>query len=1137
MTADSLHPIVAQMAPSPEQRAPVLYRGNDVVVTAGAGTGKTRTLVARFLSLLAEGLPLRSITAITFTIKASREMRNRLREEVRRYLERTDLDPEERSRWQQIYSSLDAARVSTIHSLCADLLRSHPAELSLDPGFEMLDEGEAAVLRSQVVDSALSWAAEQQGAAALFSAFGAWRLRRMVGKLLDQRLEAVEASQRKPEEWWAVWQRRLTAPMEEFLEHPDVQRGFRALEGLEKAGLIEQAAEAGDTLVADLRQVLLHWTVIKGAREQDDWREISRHLGPLRGSLKQKGRKANWEPAEPKKIISELQEHYDCILGVYDTHPLDLDLDHHLALVILPALFQVVNRAAQEYDRIKDRRRSLDFDDLEAKALQLLRGFPEARRYWQGIIQALLVDEFQDTNARQRDLLELLNGPENRLFIVGDGKQSIYRFRGADVAVFREEKDRIDREGKGFQLATSYRAHPGLLKLLNSLLEPVLGEEDPDQPFREPFAPLEPARSQPGKGVSPPYVEFHLTVGSRGNGALDQAAEAAVDRIQHLVEAEEIRLDRADPDQDAALNYGDIAVLCRASASFGAYERALEARGIPYLTISGRGFYDRPEVRDVLNFLAAAAEPWDDLALAGSLRSPAGGLSDAALYRLRQAQQEQKAATLWDALTKEDLAYLKEEEEPAVRVRELLAQLHQLIGRETVAAVLKIFLDQSQYRAGLVRAGLDRAVDNVNKLLADAQTSGLVSLTKFLDTIQQLRDVAVREGEAPAVAEGAVQLMTVHQAKGLEFPVVVIGDASKRSPRPRGVIVDKELGVVPPFSAEKLVEGSNGEREKLEVQSAVYRMVLEREQEREEAETARLLYVAATRAREKLLISGFLKGINQDGTFSKPKGWLGLLGKPLELGSTPIDFRWNGTGFQDLDWKVGGEPILCRVYQPQWTPFINPLGRGSLPEGHLPPDRHLLEEIEIPPAERVEEQEIQIWRVVPDQDFRDVPSQLLGDLVHRAVEQGIYPDSSVRDFSRWSGSELKRKGIIDPVQIRRTIGRARILLERLQTWDGFRELATAELDRREIHFSYRVGGQIETGRIDALYRREGAWTLLEFKTDRIQSQEALQEKIREYQPQVKKYLQAVEGVLNVRPRGLIVFLDNQGGLSVHAVDE
>jgi len=173
-----VHPIVAQVSPSEEQRPAVLVHGCDVVITAGAGTGKTRTLVARYLALLAEGLPLRSIVAVTFTRKAAREMRNRIREEVRRYLSRSDLDAEERQRWLTLYSELDAARIGTIHSLCVEILRAHPAEARLDPRFSVLEEGQLSILRRRALDEALAWAADNAETVQLFPLLGEQGLRR-----------------------------------------------------------------------------------------------------------------------------------------------------------------------------------------------------------------------------------------------------------------------------------------------------------------------------------------------------------------------------------------------------------------------------------------------------------------------------------------------------------------------------------------------------------------------------------------------------------------------------------------------------------------------------------------------------------------------------------------------------------------------------------------------------------------------------------------------------------------------------------------------------------------------------------------------------------------------------------------------
>lgn len=1136
---EPLHPIVQQMEPSAEQLGPVVTRDLDVVVTAGAGTGKTRTLVARFLSLLAEGEPLRSIAAITFTVKAAREMRNRLREEIRRYLERSDLEGAERERWSALYGELDAARVSTIHSLCAEFLRTHPAEIGVDPRFETLDEGAASVLQVQAVQSALDWAAQQRETVILFNSFNIWALERMVAALLEKRVDTEQAWPGSAGDLWSRWREVLLEPIRGFMDDPEVQQGFAALLGAREAGIVAQAAEAGDALVDNLRKVLRHWEAAWDEREKGRWREVSRHLAPLRRALKQKGRKSNWEPMEPKKIISRLQDLYDHYLEVYDREHLDLALDRKLAEEVLPQLEAVLQEAGERYAREKAQRRALDYDDLEARALQLLREHPEARSYWQEEIQSLLVDEFQDTNARQRDLLSLLNGGEGKLFLVGDGKQSIYRFRGADVSVFREEKQAVGRRGRAFQLATSYRAHAGLVRTLNQLLAPVLGEADPQKPYREPFAPLTPSREEPSPGFRSPYVEFHLTVGRKSTGALDQAAAAAAARILELVEDQDIRVPREGGAGFRALSFSDVAILCRASRSFSAYEGALEGQGVPYLTISGSGFYDRPEVRDALNMLAAAADPGDDLSLAGALRSPAGGLSDLALYRLRAHQKELALPSLYAALQEGDLSYLGEEGSAARQAQGLIADLHNLVGRKTVAEVLEAFLERSGYRVGLARAGCARCVNNLAKLQADAQASGLVSVSRFLEYVQQLRDVAVREGEAQAVAEGAVQLMTVHQAKGLEFPVVVIGDASRRAPGPRGVLLDDQLGVVPPYSREEIIETPGGKVEKREIKAGVYRWAQDREGAREEAESARLLYVAATRAQELLLVSGCVRSVNQDGTLSKPGGWLHLLGEPLGLNQIPVEFSWSGRGVSRLDLARAEEPVLVQIYQPDWQPDRREIVPQRRPDRQPPADTRLLEPVVEPSPEPEGEEERQFWRVVPEEGRWGLPAWVIGELVHRALERWFFPGGE-RDFSRWAAVQLQGLGVLEERLIRRGIDRASRMLDRFQRSDRFQELEKAEIRRAETPFSMLdAEGRLVSGRMDILYRFQGEWKILEFKTDRVDHPRELPQVMVEggYQRQVRAYQEAARKLLGEKPPAWLVFLDVAQRLREHQVGE
>ena len=293
------------------------------------------------------------------------------------------------------------------------------------------------------------------------------------------------------------------------------------------------------------------------------------------------------------------------------------------------ALFRL---AASTYEASKRARQALDFDDLEAGALRVLRDHPAACARWQRSVAAVLVDEFQDTNGRQRDLLRALCSRPGDFFAVGDDKQSIYRFRGADVAVFADERRRIVAGG-GCEtpLDVTYRAHAGLVDAMSGFLAPVLGPADPEQPWRAGFVRLVADRPEPGPGWDTPHIEMHLALGSKTEGALERAADALAARLIGLVEDERPQIEGEDGSL-RALHYGDIAVLCRASSSFEAYEDACERAGIPFLTVAGRGFYVWPEIRDLLNTLRALADPSDDAALAGLLRSPAIGLPDSALF-------------------------------------------------------------------------------------------------------------------------------------------------------------------------------------------------------------------------------------------------------------------------------------------------------------------------------------------------------------------------------------------------------------------------------------------------------------------------------------------------------------------------
>ena len=1112
----SLPPIVKQLSPTLKQGQAILSRGTDIAVTAGAGTGKTRTLVARYLSLLADGMPMRSIIAITFTKKAAREMRNRIREEIRSYLEKIDQEMQDFDFWSEIYQNLDAARISTIHSLAADIIRQHPAELNIDPKFDLIDEGQAARLKAQAVEFALGMAAQNDQTAQLFIELGDWKLRRMLGEMLGKYLDLQDALLTTGQDLWSIWEPILIRPIKNFIEHPLVESGLDGLLSVVEGDIMRQAEKAGDLLVDDLRIVVECWKRISAARDGGDWIGVSGHLGLLRIHLKQKGRKDNWAPADPRAIIKQIQPIYDDLIPADN---LNLRVDQKLSNQIIPALITVFGYAVDNYKRAKDLIHGLDFDDLEEKAVHLLQDHPEVTEYWQRQVQALLVDEYQDTNHRQRDLVNLLNGGKNKLFIVGDGKQSIYRFRGADVAVFRQEQQRIAKDGKSYELSTSYRAHPVLLENLNYLLEPVLGLDE-NIPYLEPFVGLKAGRDIPKWDIESPYIELHLAAGTKANGAMSIAADALAGRISQLVRSAE----KTSTISNQPLSFGDIAVLCRAASSFSAYEIAFEKAGIPYLTIAGQGFYYRPEIRDLLNMLQALLDPFDDLALVGLLRSPIGGLSDADLLALRDYQSRSEIADLLSAARIFKFDEFPEKTFQLGQFLNLYDDLLTLKGRTSVADILGEFINRTGYLAAYAGLGLERCIQNIRKLVNDAQGSGLVSISDFLEVITELRSVSVREGEAQLISEGSVQIMTVHQAKGLEFPVVVLGDATKKG-RSGGIItLDNDFGLVFPYQEDQLEITQEHIMEMNSFASFAYHLSQEQEKLRDEAESDRLLYVAATRAEELLIISGVLGNLTKDQIVGNLSGWLGKMADVLGLTGLNIPLQIDGDEIHRLILKNNELEASLVVYE-QGVKFdiLKPL--IELDPRDPPGDWESIQ-FDIRPIFDIKKHPIK--RIVPPAGRRKAPAWMVGQVVHRALELWKFPSGGEMEFLEWVEAELKKLGLVTEKEIQDGYRRITAILERFCDHDLFQRMTEAEILKHEIPYSILGREQsFQSGIIDAMFKEGESWFLVEFKTDEIRDKKRFewiwdQE---DYQEQVEGYLDAAEKILSTRPEPILCFLN------------
>ncbi len=702
--------------------------------------------------------------------------------------------------------------------------------------------------------------------------------------------------------------------------------------------------------------------------------------------------------------MSELRQVYDEKLK-FLAEKSRFSLDEKIA-ADLPAIQQLFEQVLAEYQRRKDERQALDFDDLEGLTARLLAENPTVCARLQSGLRAVLVDEFQDTNDRQRQIVYALTGFNSEnitaksakdakekqsklsdlgvlggselnvdLFIVGDAKQSIYRFRNADVTVFRQVQADVRAAGGALiDLDLTFRVHKKLLDSLNPLLAPILGEnDDPARPYAVPFSPLRAYRQSTAReGIQPPFIEFHLGLGENAEEGRTAAAQALAHRLHQL-------------HTDEGFGWGEMALLFRSSTAFAVYENAFEQAGIPFVTVAGRGFYDRPEIRDLLNILVSISDPADDLALVGLLRSPAFAITDAEIYQLKFAvsfrnHTENKKENLWINLRESPAPHHQ-------RAASVLDELRTLAGRAPVAAVLKRLLDLTGYRAILssVPNG-SRMLRNVEKLLADAHRSRLVNLSDFLTYIQTLRDVGLREGEAPvdASASGAVQLMTIHKAKGLEFPLTVIADAAYEH-RGAGGQVQLTPG------------GPLFDLKEAEFHPTAWQLATRLEDDHEEAEDARLLYVAATRAKEKLLISGHVKR-KKDGSLTLA-GWLDKF--PFLGMSEPDAFPINQDDLfaafypvSPVDTSDSPQPVttlketpISQAKSPRKSDLLEPLAL-SVP---VDDDKSRLRYAD--PPHRV-------WRVVSRAKRPRGPAWVVGRLVHEALRQWHFPDEEFEAFLR-----------------------------------------------------------------------------------------------------------------------------------------
>ncbi|HSS19675.1 MAG TPA: UvrD-helicase domain-containing protein [Pyrinomonadaceae bacterium] len=870
----------------PEQSAAAYELSKHISVTAGPGSGKTTVLVERYLEILRQNpsLNIDQVVAITFTNRAANEMRERLRAELNQILLTASV--ETRKVWLNYKRTLDGAVITTIHGFCARLLREYPVEARIDPQFLLLDEHRAAMLLESVVEETLSEfiVAGHAEISRLTLGVGRGKLAEALAQLYREvrgqglsfeELARSTAESHATEEQHAQAMLDLTRAMENFFV-------VRRTTPVSRAKHLE-AIESWRYMKADIGALPGVDELAGYCRRIEDFRKVRPQA---RDALK-----------GPVEAIDELVWEKN-LAGLVPQIALDLFAKQY-ALELALLLREIDERLTGEKQRLA----ALDFDDLELRALELLQR-PEvitraAERY-----KFFLVDEFQDTNGLQRKLLEKLalrKDDSANLFIVGDSKQSIYGFRGADVTVFSEmTKTLLAAGGESKPLLLNFRSQPPLIEFFNHLFARLF-EPDEEVPTKEcaelGYVAHEPSDAKRELRDSGPLVELMITTeaaryddedpkADQNSRELD-AAQLAL-RIASLVEAE--NGDSGPP------KYSDIALLFRAMTHVDKYESAFRRANIPYQTVLGRGFYEREEITDLIKLLRFLDNKTDELALAAVLRSPLCGISDNALLALRCApwlhdleaggdplKNFSQTRNLYSALRQHrKIAFISDDEHLLLeRAANLTARLIARQHQYSLSSLLRFAVEESEFMT-VIAATFDGAqrLANVQRLFTLAERferSGAHLIRDFVRYVEEFEAIGSRESEGQIdEAANAVRLMTVHQAKGLEFPIVIIPDLQRLSkPIDNWVLLDRKRGLTL-----KVPDGRGNQ-----VAGLTFSSFQKRHEWREQFESMRLLYVAATRAQDRLILSGTTRELDRLGT--RKDTWLGWIWQSLAVPFPP----------------------------------------------------------------------------------------------------------------------------------------------------------------------------------------------------------------------------------------------------------
>ncbi len=1141
---------MAGFQPTASQKEAIETRGSAVLVSAGAGSGKTKVLTERLMHYVTDPehpADLDSFLIITFTRAAAGELRGRILDELAARLAK---DPGNR-RLRRQSALCQRAQIGTIHSFCAALLRENSHLAGLSPDFKVVDEERSGTMMAaaleRVMDACYEKPEQHPGFLALADTIGAGRDDRRLAELVLT-LHAKMQSHARPERWAQKQMEQLRDPApdagdtvwgKEILRWArqnctywvgELDRLMEEMAGCEKiaAAYMDCISQLGD-FVRELERCLrVGWEKSRAC-----FPFVNPKLGVLRNSP---------DPALSDRVKARREACKKCMESIGKALA-----DSSEALLrqlsgsadAMEALLRLTLDFDREYAAEKRRCSLVDYADLEHMTARLLTDEEDrptelarqlSRRYTE-----IMVDEYQDVNRVQDSIFRAVSREEKNLFMVGDVKQSIYRFRLADPGIFTEKYHRFadwqearPGEPRRILLQENFRSRREVLQGANAVFSLCMSETLGDIDYDEAAA-LKYGASYEGQAPCPTLMLLELPKAGEDEESPDKTALEArmvARRIRTLVESGTMVSDHGAL---RPMEYGDVAILLRSVNRIGGiYRRELAQLGVPVATGQGGGFFSSVEISTMLSMLAVLDDPHQDIPLIAVLRSPAYRFSADELSEIRAAQRE---GDFYGALCTK----ARSDEKSARFVRELTA-LRELSPDLPTAELCWQLLEQMDMMAicSAMNDGLQRRARLMElvELAEQFESSGYRGLHRFVQYLKKLEE-AGKEPDLGADSSSAVQILSIHKSKGLEFPVVFVSDLARRFNKQDGkdiVLVHPELGLGP-----KIVDGEHRIEYTSFARNAI-RLRLEREMLSEEM---RLLYVAMTRARERLYLTAALG----DPEKKREKASLSL-SRPM----APEVLSGAGAFVDWLLWAAladGGEHLQLEEYRqeetaqaeaehsekvladPEAAAMLADRLRFCYPHGQA---QELPSKITATERKGREEKDEDAQSILPGgaQSFRK-PSFAVGGKL-RAAQRGTathlvlqYMDfacTGSREAIREEIGRMEREAYLRPEEAQAVDAEA--IYGLFASPLGKRMLAAKRM-QREFKFSLLwdageifgcAGGEelLLQGVVDCFLEEEDGLVVIDYKTDHVTGEQQMLARAEDYRPQLQTYAAALERI-------------------------